>query len=299
MSTAPAGPGDREIREALERLLASKRFVRAERHSRFLRHVVEETLAGRGAQLKESLLGSEVFGRAVDYDPRVDPVVRVEATKLRGRLEEYYADSGAGEPVVIEFPRGGYVPQFRWRSPAEAPETVPAEESAPPVLQAEPPNRRRILMAAGLAVLAAAATFGGWRLLQTRREPVVAVLPFQEIGPEPTGAASDALAAELRSRLSKSRSLRVVSAASSKAAAHSEQADARAIGRALDADVLVEGALRRQGSQLAVMLQLINAEDGLSFWTGRYECDPSLWDERTLERIAAEVRAALERHRSA
>jgi TolB-like protein len=89
-----------------------------------------------------------------------------------------------------------------------------------------------------------------------------------------------------------------VSAASSKAAAHSEQADARAIGRALDADVLVEGALRRQGGQLAVMLQLIDAGDGLSFWTGRYECDPSLWDEGMLEHIAAEVRAALERHRS-
>ena len=96
----------------MERILASAGFVRSERLSRFLRFVVEQQLKGRADQLKESVVGIEVFDRKPGYDPRRDPVVRTEAAKLRARLAEYYSGEVAG-PLVIELPKGGYTPVFR------------------------------------------------------------------------------------------------------------------------------------------------------------------------------------------
>src|SRR5690348_6794510 len=81
--------------------------------TRFLRLAVEWTLAGKGEELKEYLVGVEVFDRSTEYDPRVDPIVRVEARRLRSKLKAYYDGDGKADPVVIEFPRGGYAPQFR------------------------------------------------------------------------------------------------------------------------------------------------------------------------------------------
>lgn len=80
--------------------------------SDFLRFVVEQTLQGKSDQLKQTVIGVAVFGREPDYDPRVDPVVRVEARRLRAKLQEYYAGSGAADPIRIELPKGAYQPQF-------------------------------------------------------------------------------------------------------------------------------------------------------------------------------------------
>jgi len=94
----------------LARILASSGFAASERLSGFLRYVVEQALAGQA--VKETLIGVEVFGRKPGYDPRLDGVVRVEAVKLRLRLREYYEIAGAGDPVRIDLPKGGYVPSF-------------------------------------------------------------------------------------------------------------------------------------------------------------------------------------------
>ena len=88
-----------DIRRQLERILASDGFARAERMSRFLRFVVEQTLRGRGDQLKEYLIGVEVFDRRESFDPRIDPVVRGEARRLRLKLKEYYDSEGQNDPV--------------------------------------------------------------------------------------------------------------------------------------------------------------------------------------------------------
>jgi tetratricopeptide (TPR) repeat protein len=108
-------PGEREIREQLERTLADPLFRHSERLSAFFRFIVEETLAGRGKEIKEAVLGTEVFGRSPSYDPREDPVVRIMAGRLRGKLAEYYQSSGQADRLVISLPRGGYVPQATWR----------------------------------------------------------------------------------------------------------------------------------------------------------------------------------------
>jgi adenylate cyclase len=102
-------PDSNEVRAALTRILASESFAHAGRASDFLRFVVEQTLAGAGPRLKGYSIGVEVFGRPSDFDPRTDPLVRVEAGRLRRRLAQYYSSEGADDPIRIRLPRGNYV----------------------------------------------------------------------------------------------------------------------------------------------------------------------------------------------
>ena len=97
----------------LDRILSSKVFRQADRLKRFLTFAVNETLAGRGEQLKEFVIGVEVFGKGAGFDPRNDPIVRVQARRLRGQLSRYYRDEGQSDEILIELPKGGYTPSFR------------------------------------------------------------------------------------------------------------------------------------------------------------------------------------------
>lgn len=108
-------PGPDTVRAALERIVASPQLAPAGSLCRFLRYVVEETLAGRGDLIKEYSLGVEVFGRGDDFDPRVDPIVRVQARNLRARMARYYDGPGAGDAVVLDVPKRTYVPVFAVR----------------------------------------------------------------------------------------------------------------------------------------------------------------------------------------
>jgi serine/threonine-protein kinase len=96
----------------LEKILAHQLFSRSERMVRFLRLTVERALAGEADELKEYLLGVEVFDRKASYDPRVDPIVRVEARRLRAKLKAYYEGDGSADAVLIEFVSGGYAPRL-------------------------------------------------------------------------------------------------------------------------------------------------------------------------------------------
>jgi TolB-like protein/Tfp pilus assembly protein PilF len=97
----------------LDRILASRAFRQADRMKRFLAFIVGETVAGRGAQLKEFVVGIEVFGRDNSFDPRNDPIVRVQARRLRAQLARYYREEGLEDDLMIELPKGGYSPAFR------------------------------------------------------------------------------------------------------------------------------------------------------------------------------------------
>jgi hypothetical protein len=99
----------------MERILSSAHFRHAGRLSQLLRYIVERTLAGNAEQIKEYTLGVAVFGRSDDYDPRTDPIVRVEMGRLRSKLAEYYASEGRQEPVLIELPKGRYSAVFQHR----------------------------------------------------------------------------------------------------------------------------------------------------------------------------------------
>jgi TolB-like protein len=100
------------VREQLAAILTSENFVRSRRMQRFLEFIVEETLAGRADQLAEYSIGLAVFDRGTDFEPALDPIVRNDARRLRLKLLEYYRQPGAAGRVLIEIPKGGYVPVF-------------------------------------------------------------------------------------------------------------------------------------------------------------------------------------------
>ncbi|HEU5023048.1 MAG TPA: tetratricopeptide repeat protein [Bryobacteraceae bacterium] len=104
---------DEKIVAQLDRILSSKAFRQADRLKRFLTFTVNETLAGRGEQLKEFVIGVEVFGKGSSFDPRNDPIVRVQARRLRSQLARYYQEEGDEDDTLIELPKGGYTPAFR------------------------------------------------------------------------------------------------------------------------------------------------------------------------------------------
>jgi hypothetical protein len=98
--------------EQLERILNSAPLVTSPSLSRFLRYIVDETRAGRSANIREYTLGVHVFDRGEDFNPRLDPIVRVQARNLRARIAKYYEGPGADDPIRIELPKGSYVPVF-------------------------------------------------------------------------------------------------------------------------------------------------------------------------------------------
>ena len=106
---------DAAVEETLRRILASAGFANSPRMSRFLRFVVEETVAGRGGDLKEYVVGLRVFDKPESFNPTVDPTVRVEASKLRAKLARYYELEGRHDPVVVEIPKGHYAARFSSR----------------------------------------------------------------------------------------------------------------------------------------------------------------------------------------
>jgi TolB-like protein len=105
----------------MDKILAHRLFSRSVRMARFLRFAVDHALLGRADDLKEYVIGVEVFDRSGDYDPRVDPIVRVEARRLRSKLKAYYETDGAADPVMIEFLSGSYAPRIRDRRLSAAP----------------------------------------------------------------------------------------------------------------------------------------------------------------------------------
>lgn len=109
------------VRAEVSRILASAAFADAERASNFLRFVVDRTLEGRAGEIKEFVIAVEVLGRTSSFDSKTDPIVRVEAGRLRDRLSSYYENEGKEDLVLISLPKGGYVPEFSERRPPAAP----------------------------------------------------------------------------------------------------------------------------------------------------------------------------------
>ena len=101
-----------EIRAAVERVVTSPGFRRSPQLVAFLRFVVESVLGGKAGQIKSYTIGIEALRRREDFDPQIDPIVRVEAGRLRRALASYYAGEGARRSVTIEIPLGSYVPKF-------------------------------------------------------------------------------------------------------------------------------------------------------------------------------------------
>jgi Tol biopolymer transport system component len=140
----------------LQRVLASTLFQSAGRSRALLKFIIEEYVGGRIDRLKEYTIGAEALGRGDSFDPRTDPIVRAEASRLRGRLERYYATEGQADPVVIVLSKGSYVPQFRDRAPS------PVGTLSPAPVPARARTRRLLWIATGAFIAISALVIVAW-----------------------------------------------------------------------------------------------------------------------------------------
>jgi tetratricopeptide (TPR) repeat protein len=147
----------------LEQILANRRFASAERNARFLRFVVESALDGKAAEIKETVVATEVYGRSSDYDPKTDSIVRVEASRLRQKLKSYYENEGSTTAIRFHMPSGSYVPVFERREQAPVPDEALCGISEPAVVTVtdcivpdgpKAYDPRRLVLACGVAALA-------------------------------------------------------------------------------------------------------------------------------------------------
>ena len=254
-------PSPEAVQAQLQAILASRPFLTATRARRFLTHIVEQTLAGQTDGIKELVLGIEVFDRPTDFDPKADPIVRVEAGRLRKRLEEYYAEEGSAAEVRIDVASGSYVPQFLLRTKPPTPE-IPI-----------PTGHRHAVAILALIVIAAFTWWGvqRWRTPTQPPTPSIAVLPFLDLSPDAANQYfADGLAEELTDALCNSGGLRVASRTSA-FFFKGKQADIHDIGAKLHVGFVVEGSVRKQGDQLKVTAQLIRIDDGYNVWSGSFE----------------------------
>ena len=144
-------PGPDEIRAALERVCSSPEFRRGRRIRALLEYLVNETLAGNQNRIKATSIAIDVFGRDENFDQQRDPIVRVEAGRLRNKLRDYYQAEGDKDPLLIEIPKGAYVPNFTRRRDPESRQDELQEKVPTGSLR---PNRRGLLIAliTGLAI---------------------------------------------------------------------------------------------------------------------------------------------------
>jgi len=280
----PPVPAD-AVRSELDRILASKGFQNAGRLSRLLRYVTEKTLSGESEQLKEYVVGVEVFDRDASYDPRVDSIVRVEAGRLRARLDEYYANDGAARELRITLPKGGYVAQFTPSSPETA----------------KPPATRRfapLILLTGGVVIAAAALL--WLSASRARaeQPSVAVLSFSEYSGD---ARLAALAAQLNddvtSEMARLGTVGVVSHTSVMQFAGSRK-PLREIAAALKADFLMEATVEAEPGGIRVVTRLVNAATDRKVWVHDFHGRSDALRDVSRQ-IAADAAAAVLRIRTA
>ncbi len=260
---------EEEVRAALERILASPRFAGAEKLSRFLSFIVETTLAGAGAEIKEYLIALEVYQRPESYNPRVDSIVRVEASRLRTRLSEYYAAEGQNEAVRISLSKGRYVPDFeRRRTAPQAPEAPFPAPAAP----------RRSWRWAALAAAAAicAASFAVWHFWKANEHTrdlgrAIAVLPFEDFSAEAgNGRFAAGLAVEIADRLGRAGGLQV-SGRTSADRYRGKSDSIRTIGQQLGVGSVLEGSVRREGNRLRITAHLASTTDGFHLWSATYD----------------------------
>ncbi|MGA3017567.1 MAG: tetratricopeptide repeat protein [Bryobacteraceae bacterium] len=264
------------IRRELAKVLASPEFSNAIRLREFLSFLVEEALGGAEA-IKEVAVAMRVFNRRASFDSSGDSVVRVAALHLRNRLRDYYAGSGRLDEVLIEVPKGSYLPVFRRADPIAA--TVSRRRGFSPKTMAS---------AAGiLAVLLA----GAWWLASGKvhyTDPSVAVLPMANMdGPE-MDRLCQGLTEDLTTELARLPQLRVIARASA-GQFRAQDGDVREIGHRLGVANVLEGSVRQEGGTIRFSVQLIDTRSRYHIWSQAYERDAkdALASEAEVTRLIA------------
>ena len=289
LSKAQSQPSADDVRAQLERLVASPDFDAPARARKFLRYIVEETLAGRADRIKAYAVGTEVFERDANFDAQSDPVVRIEAGRLRRALEHYYLVPGLSDPVIIDIPKGAYIPHFTLRAiPGVEAVDLPIPATALPIPPAARPFRPRKALWLGFGAAALVSTvigFAWWgtsqRIPRTPTQasatrppsgPTIVVMPFANLdaGPE-TKVYAQGLTEEVLSQLARFKELSVLGRETSQSIPPG--ADAIRIRRELGVRYVLEGSVRTAAHQLRVTSRLLDAETGAVLWSQAYDDD--------------------------
>lgn len=257
-----------QVRAALERMAASDMFCDSPQLAAFLRFVIDAELRGESDRIKGYTIGVEALGRGTDFDPQIDPIVRVEATRLRRTIERYYAGPGASDPVIIMLSPGSYVPSFRFR----------ATDVSRVVSSAVLSSSRRTVRVAGLAGLAVLVLLAGFFLYPQATDrlsvgalqpgngmPVVLLQPLTVSGtPKPDAIPSAALIEKFRDAISRFDTLN--------AALPNEIAEAERSGLKRPVRFRFTGIIEyRDDGRTHLHFQLFDAADNRLVWSRQFE----------------------------
>jgi len=232
-------PTEADIRQHLAKILTSPQFVNSPNLRDFLSFIVEKTLAGEAAGIKGYTVATQVLGRKADFDPNLDPIVRILAGRLRRALEQYYGVRGKSDAVAIDVPKGSYVPMFR---------SVSRQEGAGVVMSAV---RQEPILALPLG-------------------PSVAVMPLLNLtGDCKQEYFTEGLAEELTSELARYQELRVIAYQSTRQW-KGKKIDSRAAGQDLGVRFLVGGSIRKDAKTVKIDLHLVDTQNGQRVWGQQY-----------------------------
>jgi len=288
----PAIPSSEQIvsiRQHLKQVLASHVFAGSKRTQDFLELIVNHALEGEFDQLRERMIGAEMFGRPIGYDTGSDSVVRVKATDVRKKLAQYYAETREQTPIRIELPSGSYVPRFHFEqlhsSASSETENQKAAATFQPTWQERPlqaatpvegaeaaqtptPGLRlspRLLagIALGLAVIVAVgyAGFKKWSGDSASRSGIhsIVILPLENLSGDSTQEYfADGMTEELINDLGQVSTLRVISLTSSMSYKGTRK-KLPEIAHELAVDAVVEGGILRESNEVRISVQLIDA----------------------------------------
>ena len=301
------------IREQLDRILKSGPFHQSRRRQRFLEYIVNETLAGHGDRLKGYNVALAVFDRTETFNSNIDPIVRMEAVRLRDRLREYYETDGQRDPIRIELPKGAYTPHIEFRqaatfdalpdgpdglhavtqdqSPnlAKAPTAVVDDQVSPAPARSERRVRWQIIVPA-LVLIPMLGALAGWltrdlwpptgpegAVEEPARDvpkgPAIAVLPFNNLSGDPK---QDYFSDGLTEDIMTelSRARDLrVLARNTTFQYKGKAVDVSKLGYELKVGYVLEGSVQRTDDRLRVTAQLIDTETGTHIWADRYDRD--------------------------
>ncbi len=251
------------IRAQLNRILVHREFQATDKMRDFLRFVVEETLSGRSHRLKGYTIATRVFGRGDDFDPAHDPIVRIQAGRLRRALERYYLVAGGCDPIFIDIPKGRYVPLF----------------SAQSVVADPTPSDASLLGGVGPS---------------SPKGPCIAVLPLENLTGDPDHLFfTVGLAEELITELSRFLDIVVVSCQRTSRNV-GLAADPDELGKATGARFVLRGTVRRDTETVKVSMHLTDVKSGRQIWSQAYKHPLEAGRLiKTQEEIAASVVGAI------
>jgi len=288
------------VRLHLKEVEVSHAFAGSKRTQDFLHLIVEHALEGEVDSLRERMIGAEMFGRPVDYDTRSDSVVRVKATEVRKRLAQYCREADGAPAVRIELPSGSYVPRFIFEpapttaQPQNGPvltsgaaQTIAPDAGQPAAQKAEtaPLLKHKLLCSSrvlagagiGLALLAVIgyAGFKKWYVdpHSTFEIRSIAILPLKNLSGDPNQEYfADGMTEELINDLGQVSTLRVISLTSAMSYKGTRK-KLPEIARELAAGGVVEGSVQREGHQVRISAQLIDARADRPIWAHTYVRD--------------------------